>query len=285
MKIIDVSHWQDSNESKYIDWKKVRKAGVDVAIIKCTQGTGMLDDEFAYNKKEARANGILLGYYHFANGSDAIKEADWFLKNVGDIKEGEFIALDWEIEHSNPDNWCKDWLDRVLSKVGFRPLLYTNADRVKRADWKKVAGANYGLWIARYGDNDDKAEDNEIPDTDEWKFFAIWQFSSTGSIDGIKGRVDLDTTTMDLPTLKKYGKPAEDAQSTPGNDYSENLYKIYGAVQDFLGRNDGENPNDDETAEIIKDLSERGNLEKQNVDALNEANGKLKKILEFLQGK
>lgn len=45
------------------------------------------------------------------------------------------------------------------------------------------------------------------PQTGLWSFYAIWQFSSTGKVDGIDGRVDLNTTTMNLETLKKYGKP------------------------------------------------------------------------------
>lgn len=39
------------------------------------------------------------------------------------------------------------------------------------------------------------------------------------------------------------------------NEYEKNLYAIYRAVEDLLGRKDGDNPNDDETDDIVKDLS------------------------------
>lgn len=204
MKIIDISHWQGA-----IDFAKVKKDGVEAVIMKCTQGVSMLDNMFVKNKESARKAGLLCGFYHFADGKDYKKEADWFMKNVGELREGEFLVLDFEIDIANSGGWCKDWLDRVSEKIGFKPLLYSNEARIKSIDFKAVAGADYGLWIAKYGDNDTKAEENEIPDTDEWNFFAIWQYSSTGKIDGISGRVDLNTSDMNLATLKKYGKPKE----------------------------------------------------------------------------
>ncbi len=249
MKIIDISHWQGA-----IDFAKVKKDGYEAVIMKCTQGTAVFDNTFAKNKIAARKAGLLCGFYHFANGGDAIKEADWFMKSVGDLQEGELLVLDFEIDIAKPAQWCKAWLDRVSEKAGFKPLLYSNEARIVAIDFKIVSDADYGLWIAKYGDNDDKAEANEIPNTDEWKFYAIWQFSSKGKVDGIAGNVDLDTTDMDLKTLKKYGKPALTAEAE--FDYKGNLYKIFGAVETLLGRSDGPNPNDSETESILQDLAE-----------------------------
>lgn len=253
MKIIDVSHWQGA-----IDWAKVRKSGVDVAIIKCTEGTGYFDPTFIFNKSEARKNGILLGYYHFANGRDPLEESQCFLNRVGDIQEGELIALDWEIEHSDPDGWCKRWLDSVSGRVGFKPILYTNADRVKRIDWKEVAGGNYGLWIARYGDNDDKAEDNEIPNTDEWKYFAIWQYSSKGRVDGISGYVDLDTTTMDLETLKKYGRQPF-YTTTPEQKCAPYTPDLLKRMENIRGKDYGNNLDDKDLVDFVDFTEEQVN--------------------------
>lgn len=213
MKGIDVSHWQGS-----VDWAKVRKDGVEFAILKCTEAIKYVDATFSKNKKDARTAGVLLGFYHFARGNDPVQEADFFLSNVGDIQEGEFLVLDYEIDLPNAGDWCKKWLDRVYEKAGFRPILYSNEARIVAVDFTQVAKANYGLWIAKYGDNDQLAEDNEIPNTDEWKYFAIWQFSSTGAINGISTRVDLNYTSMDIKTLKKYGKPHVE-QSQPSTDY------------------------------------------------------------------
>lgn len=198
MRIVDVSHWQGK-----IDWPKTK---VDVAIIKATQGTTFLDSQFLRNKQECRNNGILLGYYHFADGGDAIKEADWFVKNVGDTKTGELLVLDFEINILAAGNWCRKFLDRVKEKTGVKPLLYTNEARVKSIDWKEVVAGNYGLWVARYYLNTGYKPPFISPTSGQWPFWAIWQYTSRGRVDGIVGNVDLNYTKMDLETLKRYGK-------------------------------------------------------------------------------
>lgn len=205
MKGIDVSHWQGN-----INWAKAQK-GYEFAFIKCTQGTSFLDSKYAQNKKGIREAGLLFGAYHFANADgDAVKEADWFLKNVGDLKEGEIVVLDYETYAlQNPAVWCKAWLDRVESKLGFRPLLYTYHGLLTKYDWKPVSDANFGLWAARYGMQTSWPNPLFKPSTGSWPFYAIWQYCSKGKVDGIVGNVDLNTSDMSIETLRKYGKPKE----------------------------------------------------------------------------
>jgi lysozyme len=119
MKGIYISHWQG-----VVEWDKIKKDGVEFAILKCTQGTDFIDSHFLRNKEKAREQGILLGYYHFADGGDPVREADHFLKQVGDLSYGEFVVLDWEIAHPRSVAWCSLWLNHVESKLGFKPLIY-----------------------------------------------------------------------------------------------------------------------------------------------------------------
>lgn len=203
MKGVDISHWQGS-----IDWKKVNDEA-KYAIIKCSEGVGYVDPTFTKNKAGARDADLVVGFYHFARGNDAVKEADFFLKSVGDIREGEFLVLDWEIQHSNPVSWCKTFLDRVTEKVGFKPMIYINSATAKAFNWKPVIDASYGLWIAAYGPNNGQM--NGDPAIGGWPFAAIWQYTSRGRISGISGNVDLNWAYMNIETLKKYGKPKEAA--------------------------------------------------------------------------
>lgn len=251
MKGIDISHWQGD-----IDWKKVAKdkQKIKFAFIKATESTGFLDDKLDKNRKMAREAGLLCGFYHFARGGDYKKEADWFLKNVGDLKDGELLALDYEIyDLADPADWCRKWLDYVESRVGFKPLLYTYHAHLLKYDWKKVSDDNFGLWAARYGQYENEPNEKYAPAIGSWNFFAIWQFTSKGRVDGISGDVDLNWTGMDLETLKSYG--SKEVSEVADNKYVENLYRIYFAVEDLFDRKDGDNPNDEETAEIVKDLS------------------------------
>jgi GH25 family lysozyme M1 (1,4-beta-N-acetylmuramidase) len=118
MKGIDISHYQG-----VINWS-ILPLEYEFVIIKCTQGLKYLDPKFSTNKNLARKSGRLCGYYHFADQNDPIKEADWFLKNVGDIQQGELVVLDSETGQT-PD-WCLKFLNQVYLKAGFRPLLYIN---------------------------------------------------------------------------------------------------------------------------------------------------------------
>ena len=198
---IDVSHWQGS-----IDWNKVKNAKYEFAFIKCSEGISWVDPKFKQNQDQARKAGVLCGFYHFANQNDPIKEAEWFMKSVGELQSGELLALDAETGQS-PD-WCKKFLDRVSELAGFKPLLYAPVGN--GGDWSKVYNANYGLWIARYASSKVYIPYylSPAPKIAVWPFYAIWQYSSKGSVSGIAGNVDVNYSKMDLATLRKYGKQA-----------------------------------------------------------------------------
>lgn len=204
IKGLDVSHYQ--NEKGKIDWVKVRAAGYDFTYIKASEGLTIRDAFYRSNIEAARKAGLVVGSYHFARANDAVREADYFLATVGSLQDFDFLVLDWEIEFSDPDGWCRAFLDRCFEKTGVRPLLYTNGDRVARIDWKKVVAGSYGLIAAKYGDNDAVLEDNEIASADEFPFVVIQQFTSNMTVPGITGRVDANVGNLTVDTLKKYGK-------------------------------------------------------------------------------
>lgn len=192
---IDVSHYQK------INWADVK---ADFAILKCTESTTFKDPTYETNKAGARKKGILVGNYHFARGTDAVREAQWFVKNVGDIQQGEFLVLDWEISHPATVSWCLTFLKKVEELVGFKPLIYLNQATVNSRDWSLVINNDNGLWIARYYTNSGKIEG--VPASRKWPFWVIHQYTSRGNVAGITGYVDLDHCKCDLPTLRQYGK-------------------------------------------------------------------------------
>ncbi len=217
VKILDVSHYQ--NQAGPIDWAKVRAAGYEAVYIKATEALTSKDAYYTKNISDARKAGFVVGSYHFARANDATKEADFFLSVVGQMQDYDFLVLDWEIEASDPDGWCRTFLDRCFEKTGVRPLLYTNEDRVVRINWKKVVAGNYGLIAAKYGDNDAVLEDNEIAKSDEFPFVAIQQFTSNMTVPGVTGRVDANVGNLTIEALKKYGKqPAQPAPAEPDKE-------------------------------------------------------------------
>lgn len=215
MKGLDISHYQ--NEAGRIDWEKVKASEYKFCFIKCTEGVSYIDKFYKENKENVRKAGLVFGAYHFARLNDPIKEAEHFLNTVGDLKSGEVVVLDFEINgHADPVGWCLKWLEKVTEKLGFRPLLYTNEARVKSLDWKRVVEKNYGLWVAKYASQAVYIPEylQRKPVSDEWPFWAIWQFSSRAKVPGFTGNVDVNTTEMDIATLKKYGKPGTEVPCT-----------------------------------------------------------------------
>jgi len=192
---VDISHHNK------INWDKVK---TDFVIAKCTESTTYKDPTYKTNKDQCRNKGILFSSYHFARGTNAIKEANFFVSNVGNIQGGELLVLDWEISHPATVSWCLQWLKEVERLVGFKPLIYLNSSTAKSLDWTPVIKNNTGLWLANYSINDGTRHEN--PPTGKWPFFAIHQFTSKGKIDGIVGNVDRNYFKGNLETLKKYGK-------------------------------------------------------------------------------
>lgn len=136
----------------------------DFVIIKATEGvTGSLTNPAYYNPSyktwanQALAKGKLVGFYHYANGGDPIKEADWFYYAIKDYKGRAIACLDWEgqgndLFGSGQDvTWCKKFLNRLKKKMGGTPLLYTSKNETNVRDWSSVA-KSYPLWGAQYPD-------------------------------------------------------------------------------------------------------------------------------------
>ncbi|MEG1580742.1 MAG: GH25 family lysozyme, partial [Bacteroidaceae bacterium] len=95
---IDISHYQGT-----IDWEKLRNATIDESpirfiIIKATEGTSLLDENFNENFYQAKENDFIRGAYHFFSPSiPAKKQAEYFLKQVH-LEQGDFPPV-LDIEH------------------------------------------------------------------------------------------------------------------------------------------------------------------------------------------
>ena len=190
---IDISQWQGS-----IDWARVRAAGKSFAWCKATEGTGFTDPTFAANDRNARAAGIVVGAYHFAQPgplvSDGTKQADKFLA-VATPQTGDLIpALDLEVPNgltaAQMQSFVRGFATRVHDALGAWPMVY-----VSPSFWSKYLGnstfaADLGcpLWVAHWG-----VTSPTVP-AKNWggHGWSFWQYTSSGSVPGISGRVDLD---------------------------------------------------------------------------------------------
>lgn len=200
-------------------WPAVARSGVAFAFTKATQGVGYVNPTFAYNWAGIPAAGLVAGAYHFPEPDENAPEDEvaHFLATVeaqGGARAGDLLALDLEdfegslARANDVGGWALAWLRRVEQLVGFKPLLYTNPSTiVEHSLFGYPALAEYGLWLANYRETMPSAP---AP----WERIAFWQHSSSGSVPGISGDVDLDVFNGSADRIRLYGNLG-DVQPSP----------------------------------------------------------------------
>ena len=206
---IDVSRFQGA-----IDWTQVDAHGIRFAFLQASRGTGFdcdviprncgADLYYASNYAAARAAGIRVGAYHRvfidpepikALRTDARAEADLFASMVGELRRGDLLpALDVESPFDGASEvqvrvWIRTWIKRVKRKLGSRPIIYTNTTSWgATGDTAKFAAKGYPLWVANWG-----VSRPSVP-AGNWagRGWSVWQYTSSGTVPGISGRVDMD---------------------------------------------------------------------------------------------
>ena len=183
---IDVSRYQGT-----IDWEKVQESGITFAIAKATQGKGYTDPTFSKNWSDIRRVGIIRGAYHYLTPDiPGDKQARHFL-SVVKLKSGDLppiVDVERIGKHSNEHllHTLLAFHDQVLKDTGHQIMIY-----VSPAFWndhllpRLTVNLPNPLWIAEY----DVEEPQELTNISPW---SIWQYSKTGTCEGITGHVDLN---------------------------------------------------------------------------------------------
>ena len=204
MNGIDISMWQ-----RDINLSAVK---ADFVIVKATEGIGYVDKTCDKFFQKALILGKKIGFYHFARptkNNDPIREADFFYENCKGYFGKAIPILDWEAENKQNVAYAKAWLDRVYQRSGVKPVIYMSESVVNSYDWSSVANADYGLWVAKYRDNNPDYNYNmsnagSRPRVKWWKFYCMWQWTSTGRLNGYSGNLDCNVFYGDGTTWDKY---------------------------------------------------------------------------------
>ena len=209
-----------SNHQRGLDISKIQ---CDFVIVKATEGKSYVDPSCDKFFQQALSLNKKLGVYHFANNSDntAKQEADWFINNTKGYIGKAIPVLDWEDNVTDNVDWALEWLQRVEEAYGTKPMIYMSESVVNRHDWSKVVAGNYGLWVAKYRDNNpdynyDMSNAGNKPSVKYWSFYALWQWTSTGRLDGWNGNLDLDEFYGDANSWDAYvgNKSDEDIEES-----------------------------------------------------------------------
>lgn len=188
---IDVSKWQGN-----IDWSMVASAGIDFVIIRVgnrgsTTGVLIEDPYFKKNMEGAIAAGIKVGVYLYSQAiteAEAVEEASMALSLVKDYKLQLPIYFDTEkISGGRANNlsvaertaitkaFCE-----TIRNAGYMPGIYSNyywlRDQLNMSELER-----YSVWVAHYSGK------CGYPGK-----YDMWQYTSSGSVPGIKGNVDMN---------------------------------------------------------------------------------------------
>jgi lysozyme len=189
LKLIDVSKHQG-----VIDWARV-KGNVDGAIIRCGFGnddTSQDDSQFVNNVKGCIDNAIPFGVYIYSyakNNEDAKSEAEHILRLVEQYKSNLSYPLYIDLEESGTEDGAKERAEvfgDIIEKAGYWCGIYAS-----QSWWQNYLNGldRFTKWVARYSDKKPEGISGS---------YDIWQYSSTGSVPGITGNVDMSICYRDL---------------------------------------------------------------------------------------
>ncbi len=192
---VDVSYYQGT-----INWTKVA-AAKDFAIARVSDGS-YLDTKFDQNWAGMKAAGIIRGAYQFFEpGQDPTTQANIMISKMVGFGPGDLPPmLDMEVTGGQSPATITakihTWANKIKAATGRTPLIYTGKyfwePNVQSSDF-----AAYPLVIAAY------VKPNCPNTPSPWNKWAMWQYSSSGSVPGIAGNVDMDEFNGTLADLKK----------------------------------------------------------------------------------
>lgn len=210
-QILDVSDFQSA-----IDWDQVKTSGIAGVIVKCGYrggDKGELHEDSMFLNHIAGANkaGLKVGVYMFTeavNAKEGKEEADYALELIRKcgLKMDYPIAVDsenvfwYEKDKNGKKKKCSGRANSgVLSKAkrteaikafceeikakGYEPMIYASLSWFSsELDMSKLP---YKVWCAQYNSKCDY----------EGKY-VLWQYTSDGSVPGVKGDVDMNHCYM-----------------------------------------------------------------------------------------
>ena len=201
----DVDTWLGIDVSSYqgdIDWQQVKRSGVEFVFIRLgfrgyTEGTLNMDSKFYQNIEGALDAGLDVGVYFFSQAispREAVDEAEFVLDALKGYDITYPVVFDWEtIGSSNArtndiDNQtltdCAIAFCERVAEEGYIPMVYFNlAVGYMKYDLSQLT--DYDFWFAQY-----PASDSMYPTM--YYHYDIWQYTSSGSVPGIDGDVDMN---------------------------------------------------------------------------------------------
>jgi len=184
---VDVSDYDGD-----IDWVQVQASGIQFALIRVSDGTTYMDQQFTANWTGAKAAGLAVGaYQYFRPDEDPTAQANVVLSAMSQVGYGPGDIqpiVDFEITDGLSDSTVlaniNTWLQTTEAQTGRRPIMYTSARVWAEINDPEPSPLPY-LWDANW-----EVSCPNLPPN--WGRLRFWQYSATGKVPGISDDADLD---------------------------------------------------------------------------------------------
>jgi lysozyme len=166
----------DAYGKNAMDYEKIKEdKNVGAIIYKASDGLRN-DPKYTEIRKEAILNGFLAASYHLGRKGEPIKQADFYLSQIGS-NTNEPMVLDIEDTEGNNISLgdAETFIKRIYEKTNKYPMVYVNNkvfNAINAKYDKSSIFAKCDLWYARFLNN--------LPQlsTRVWDKITLWQFAS-----------------------------------------------------------------------------------------------------------
>lgn len=208
---IDVSSWQGD-----IDFSAVKNSGIDIVYIKSSEGSNYINPYFESSYSNAKANGLKVGFYHYVTArttQQAIEEANFFARVIRGKSPDCKLAMDFEnfgnLSISQINEISITFLETLENVTNSEAVIYSNAYSARTIFSDSLT--KYPLWVANYGVSQPEANG-------KWNTWVGWQYTSTGSVNGVSGYVDRNQFTDGVLLSSTSPLPSPEAPETPSTE-------------------------------------------------------------------
>ena len=203
VQLLSASAWASNsvvNMSHYdlmrVDFERMREQGIVGVIHEATYPRNVRDAYYASRQRQATRAGLLWGAYHFANASNPVAQADFFLRTVSSAwyaadpsgrPQQVLLVLDFEKNGHYPGGTMRvdqavSFIQRVHDRTGVYPGLYSNEHRIdtvlnnpRVTPAQKQILRRCWLWVANY-----HARPVSVA---PWGRWTMWQYTGDGVCD------------------------------------------------------------------------------------------------------
>lgn len=206
-----------SNNNGSVTWSSVYNAGIRFAITKATEGTSFQDSYYHSNMQHGKAQGVIMGAYHFAHpeSHDGNNEASYFysfassewgtggmtLQPVCDIE-----IFSGHVGATTYTDWANQFADTLTTKMNNAGMTHNTLVYVSACNgcFFNTNIKGHG-WIADYNgeDPDTGTPWSTCSSCDVWgSGWQFWQYTATGGVGGVSGNCDRDVYNGALTDLQ-----------------------------------------------------------------------------------